>query len=241
MIGTLINVLAILLGTTLGTLIGSKIPERTRTLVTDALGLVSFLAAAGAAAAMWNTDFIKAVGDGWPILVVLASLLIGGLIGSGLRVEERLNNFGKVLERKFAKPNDANFVTGFVTASLIFCVGPMAILGSISDGLGEGNSLLILKSVMDGFAAIAFAAVLGWGVGASALAVLLYQGMWSAIGFGLGSILLDYQISAITAVGGLLLVGIGLRLLNIKDIAIGDLLPALVIAPLLALSLSAFR
>ena len=160
MIGTLINVVAILLGTALGTLIGGRIPSRTRTLVTDALGLVSFLAAAGAASAMWNSDFVNAVGEGWPILVVLGSLLIGGLIGSALRIEDRLNGFGKYLEKKFAKEGDGNFVAGFVSASLIFCVGPMAILGSISDGLGEGNSLLILKSVMDGFAAIAFAAAL---------------------------------------------------------------------------------
>ena len=234
MIGTLINVVAILIGTALGTLIGGRIPGRTRTLVTDALGLVSFLAAAGAASAMWNADFVEAVGEGWPILVVLGSLLIGGLIGSALRIEDRLNGLGKVLERKFSKSDDGNFVAGFVSASLIFCVGPMAILGSISDGLGEGNSLLILKSVMDGFAAIAFAAALGWGVAASALSVLVYQGAWSAVGFALGSVLAEYQIAAMTSVGGMLLVGIGMRLLNIKIIAIGDLLPALAIAPLLA-------
>ena len=235
MIGTLINVVAILIGTALGTLIGSRIPGRTRTLVTDALGLVSFLAAAAAVAAMWNADLVKAVGEGWPILVVLGSLLIGGLIGSALRIEDRLNGLGKVLERKFSQSDDGNFVAGFVSASLIFCVGPMAILGSISDGLGEGNSLLILKSVMDGFAAIAFAAALGWGVAASALSVLVYQGAWSAVGFALGSVLAEYQIAAMTSVGGMLLVGIGMRLLNIKIIAIGDLLPALAIAPLLAI------
>jgi len=183
---------------------------------------------------MWNADLVKAVGEGWPILVVLGSLLIGGLIGSALRIEDRLNGLGKILERKFSKSDDGNFVAGFVSASLIFCVGPMAILGSISDGLGEGNSLLILKSVMDGFAAIAFAAALGWGVAASALSVLVYQGAWSAVGFALGSVLAEYQIAAMTSVGGMLLVGIGMRLLNIKIIAIGDLLPALAIAPLLA-------
>ena len=243
MIGTLINVVAILIGTTLGTLIGSRIPNRTRTLVTDALGLVSFLAAAGAAAAMWNPDFESAVGEGWPILVVLGSLLIGGLIGSALRIEDRLNGLGKYLEQKFTKDKegDGNFVAGFVSASLIFCVGPMAILGSISDGLGEGNSLLILKSVMDGFAAIAFAAALGWGVGASALSVLVYQGAWSGVGFALGSVLSDYQISAMTSVGGMLLIGIGMRLLNFKIIAVGDLLPALAIAPLLAAFVATVR
>jgi uncharacterized membrane protein YqgA involved in biofilm formation len=117
---------------------------------------------------------------------------------------------------------------------LIFVIGPMAILGSISDGLGNGNELLILKSIMDGFAAIAFAAALGWGVGASAISVLIYQGAWSAIGALLGKILSDYQIDAITGVGGLLLIGIGLRLLNIKNIAIGDMLPAILVTPALA-------
>ena len=243
MIGTLINVVAILLGTALGTLIGGRIPSRTRTLVTDALGLVSFLAAAGAATAMWNPDFENAVGEGWPILVVLGSLLIGGLIGSALRIEDRLNGLGQYLEKKFTKDKegDGNFVAGFVSASLIFCVGPMAILGSISDGLGEGNSLLILKSVMDGFAAIAFAAAFGWGVGASSLSVLVYQGAWSGVGFALGSVLSDYQISAMTSVGGMLLIGIGMRLLNFKIIAVGDLLPALAVAPLLAAFISTVR
>jgi uncharacterized membrane protein YqgA involved in biofilm formation len=110
----------------------------------------------------------------------------------------------------------------------------MAILGSISDGLGNGNELLILKSIMDGFAAIAFAAALGWGVAASAISVLVYQGAWSAVGALLGTVLADYQIDAITGVGGLLLIGIGLRLLAIKTIAIGDMLPALLVTPALA-------
>ena len=115
----------------------------------------------------------------------------------------------------------------------------MAILGSISDGLGNGNELLILKSIMDGFAAIAFAAALGWGVAASAISVLLYQGAWSAVGALLGSVLGQYQIDAITGAGGLLLIGIGLKLLNIKSIAIGDMLPALFLAPIIATLVSA--
>ena len=160
-----------------------------------------------------------------------------------MRIEDRLNGLGTYLEKKFTKDKDGdgNFVAGFVSASLIFCVGPMAILGSISDGVGEGNSLLILKSVMDGFAAIAFAAALGWGVGASALSVLVYQGAWSGVGFALGSVLSDYQISAMTSVGGMLLIGIGMRLLNFKIIAVGDLLPALAVAPLLAAFISTVR
>ena len=234
MIGTLINVCTILVGTSIGVAVGAKIPTRTRTLITDALGLVTFISGASACAALWNSEYLDAVGGGKPILITLGALLLGGLLGSMLRIEERLESFGARLKRRFARENDSNFITGFVTASLIFVIGPMAILGSISDGLGQGNELLILKSIMDGFAAIAFAAALGWGVAASALIVLIYQGAWSAVGALLGSILQEYQIDSITGVGGLLLVGIGLKLLNIKSIAIGDMLPALFIAPLLA-------
>lgn len=234
LIGTLVNVATILLGTFIGVVVGSKIPGKTRTLITDALGLITFISGASACAALWNSSYLSAVGSGKPILITLGALLIGGVLGSLLRLEERLDGAGERLKRRFAREGDSDFVTGFVTASLIFVIGPMAILGSISDGLGNGNELLILKSIMDGFAAIAFAAALGWGVAASALSVLIYQGAWSAVGALLGSVLQEYQIDAITGVGGLLLIGIGLRLLNIKNIAIGDMLPALFIAPILA-------
>ena len=234
MIGTLVNVVTILLGSAIGVGIGQKIPMRTRTLITDALGLVTFISGASACAALWNSSYVREVGGGKPILITLGGLLIGGVLGSVLRLEERLEGAGERLKKRFARENDSDFITGFVSASLIFVIGPMAILGSISDGLGNGNELLILKSIMDGFAAIAFAAALGWGVAASAISVLIYQGAWSAVGALLGRILADFQIDAITGVGGLLLVGIGLRLLNLRTIAIGDMLPALFVAPVLA-------
>jgi len=233
-IGTIVNVITILVGSAIGVAVGAKIPNRTRTLITDALGLVTFISGASACVALWNSSYVNAVGGGKPILITLGGLLIGGVLGSLLTLEDRLERGGDKLRKKFARDEDSNFVTGFVSASLIFVIGPMAILGSISDGLGNGNELLILKSIMDGFAAIAFAAALGWGVAASAISVLIYQGAWSAIGALLGKILSDYQIDALTGVGGLLLIGIGLRLLNIKNIAIGDMLPALVVTPVLA-------
>jgi len=234
MIGTIVNVITILVGSAIGVAVGAKIPNRTRTLITDALGLVTFISGASACVALWNSSYVNAVGGGKPILITLGGLLLGGVLGSLLTLEDRLERGGNKLRKKFARDEDSNFVTGFVSASLIFVIGPMAILGSISDGLGNGNELLILKSIMDGFAAIAFAAALGWGVAASAISVLIYQGAWSAIGALLGKILSDYQIDALTGVGGLLLIGIGLRLLNIKNIAIGDMLPALVVTPVLA-------
>ena len=234
MIGTLINVITIVVGSAIGVAVGAKIPTRTRTLITDALGLITFISGASACAALWNSSYVQAVGGGKPILITLGGLLLGGVLGSLLRLEDRLERAGNKLREKFAREEDSNFITGFVSASLIFVIGPMAILGSISDGLGNGNELLILKSIMDGFAAIAFAAALGWGVAASAISVLIYQGAWSAIGALMGKILADYQIDAITGVGGLLLIGIGLRLLNIKSIAIGDMLPAILMTPVLA-------
>jgi uncharacterized membrane protein YqgA involved in biofilm formation len=234
MIGTVVNVLTILLGSAVGVAVGAKIPSRTRTLITDALGLITFVSGASACVALWNSSYIDAVGGGKPILITLGGLLIGGVLGSLLTIEDRLERGGDKLKERFAQKGDSNFVTGFVSASLIFVIGPMAILGSISDGLGNGNELLILKSIMDGFAAIAFAAALGWGVAASAISVLVYQGAWSAVGALLGTVLADYQIDAITGVGGLLLIGIGLRLLAIKTIAIGDMLPALLVTPALA-------
>jgi uncharacterized membrane protein YqgA involved in biofilm formation len=234
MIGTLVNVVTIIIGSAIGVAVGSKIPHRTRTLITDGLGLITFISGASACAALWNRSYIEAVGSGKPILITLGGLLIGGVIGSLLKIEDRLERAGDKLRGRFARDNDTNFITGFVTASLVFVIGPMAILGSISDGLGTGNELLILKSIMDGFAAIAFAAALGWGVAVSAVSVLIYQGAWSLIGAFLGEVLSGYQIDAITGVGGLLLLGIGLRLLSIKTIAIGDMLPALLVTPLLA-------
>ena len=188
---------------------------------------------------LWDAKLVDSVPQGFPLLIVLGSLLIGGLIGSFLRIESRLEAWGERLKKRFDRNGNSPFVEGFVTASLIFVIGPLAILGSISDGMSQGIDQLSLKSTLDFFAAIAFAAAMGWGVALSALPVGIYQGVWTVVGFGLGSILSDYQISAMTATGGILLLGISFKLLNIKQLAIGDLLPALALAPLLALAASA--
>jgi uncharacterized membrane protein YqgA involved in biofilm formation len=142
---------------------------------------------------------------------------------------------GIKLKSKLNRTGESTFVEGFVSASLIFVIGPLAILGSISDGMGSGIDQLILKSTLDGFTSIAFAASLGIGVALSSLPVGVYQFAWTAVGLYLGSILADYQIAAMTAVGGVLLIGISLRLLKIKEMAVANLLPALAIAPLFAL------
>jgi uncharacterized membrane protein YqgA involved in biofilm formation len=238
-VGTVINILGILLGAGIGVLMGNRIPENIRRLMTDVLGAITLIGAASAITALWNEDLTLSVPDGFPILIVLASLLLGGIIGSLCKIEERLESWGVNLKLRFDKGGESLFVEGFVTASLIFAIGPLAILGSISDGMGTGIDQLALKSTLDFFAALAFAAAFGWGVALSALPVGIYQGLWTVAGFLLGSILADYQVSAMTATGGILLLGIGLKLLDIKSISIGNLLPALALAPLFALAAEA--
>jgi len=238
--GTVLNILAIIIGGTLGVFIGGRISEKLRNLITDVLGCVTIISAADALSAYWDKDLQDAMPQGWVILVVVFSLLAGAVIGSLLRIEDRLEDFGIKLKKRFSKDSGSNFVEGFVSASLIFAIGPLAILGSISDGMGTGIDQLVLKSTLDGFTSLAFAASLGWGVALSSLPVGIYQFAWTAIGLFLGSILTNYQVSAMTAVGGFLLVGISLRLLRIKQIAVGNLLPALALAPLLALAAHQF-
>jgi uncharacterized membrane protein YqgA involved in biofilm formation len=233
--GTVLNILTIVIGGALGVFIGAKISEKLRNLVTDVLGCVTIISAADALSAYWDVELQKSMPRGWVILVVIFSLLVGALIGSALAIEDRLELVGNKLKSKFSKNSSSNFVEGFVSASLIFAIGPLAILGSISDGMGTGIDQLVLKSTLDGFAALAFAASLGWGVALSALPVGIYQFAWTAIGLFLGAVLTNYQVAAMTAVGGILLIGISLRLLRIKQIAVGNLLPALALAPLFAL------
>jgi uncharacterized membrane protein YqgA involved in biofilm formation len=236
-IGTVVNVATVLLGSGIGVLVGHRLPHRTRDVVTDALGLVTLLIAALSALAVTDTVLSDAVGDSAPVLIVLGSLLLGGIAGSLLRVEHRLEGFGGFLQARLSRDRASverrRFIEGFVAASMLFCVGPLTILGSLSDGLGNGADQLLLKATLDGFAAIAFAASFGWGVAASALIVLAVQGSLTVLGAALGSFLPDAHLSALTATGGLLLVGVGLRLLQIKHVPVGDLLPALIVAPLL--------
>jgi uncharacterized membrane protein YqgA involved in biofilm formation len=244
-IGTLVNVGTVLVGGTLGVLVGHRLPERTRKVVTDGLGLVTLLIAGTSAAAINDQGLSDAVGDSAPILIVLGSLLLGGIAGSLLRLEDRLEGFGGWLQRRLTPAEGsegrARFIEGFVTASIIFCAGPLTILGSITEGVGNGADQLLLKSALDGFAAIAFAASFGWGVVASALAVLVIQGSLTLLGAGLGDFLPDPELAALTTTGGLLLVGVALRLLELKQVKVADLLPALVVAPLLTAAVAAWR
>ncbi|MFY9331313.1 MAG: DUF554 domain-containing protein [Candidatus Nanopelagicales bacterium] len=240
--GTLLNMAAIVIGSGIGVIAGSRLPDRTRDLISQALGLVVLVVAALNVAALFDAEWIDDVGSSAPILIVLASVVIGGVIGSLLRIEQRLEGIGGWLQTRFSRSSGTEarrrFIEGFVDASLLFCIGPLAILGALSDGLGEGIEQLALKSTLDGVASIAFAASLGWGVALSAIAVGIVQGTLTILGVFLGAVVAASAVSAITATGGVLIIGIGLRLLRISTIAVGDLLPALVIAPVITVVLT---
>jgi len=238
-VGTIFNIITIILGAFIGIFVGEKLREKSRELITDALGLVTILGAASAIIPLFSDQYTSKIPDGWSTMPILMALLFGGLLGSALKIEDRFEELGNFLRRRF-RSKQSTFVEGFLSSSLLFVIGPLAILGSISDGMGNGIDQLTLKSILDGFAAMAFASSLGWGVAASAIPVGIYQGAWTAVGFFLGNIMELYQVDAMTITGGLLLLGIGLRLLKIKMIPVGNFLPALFLAPIFALLLSAF-
>lgn len=239
--GTALNVVAIAIGSGIGITLGNRLKGQTQKLITDILGLVTLLGAASALIPLWSTSFNAELPKSSSLLLILGSMLIGGLIGSALKLEQRLDSFGENLRKKFKASEESPFIEGFVSSSLLFVIGPLAILGSISDGASQGIDQLILKSSLDFFAAMAFASTLGWGVAASAIPVAIYQGFWTIVGLAAGSVLSQYQIDAMTICGGLMLVGISLRLLDIKRIPVANLLPALVIAPTIATVLHLFK
>ncbi|MGI8718539.1 MAG: DUF554 family protein [Lapillicoccus sp.] len=250
-LGTVINVAAVLVGGLLGMAVGHRFPTRTRSVVTDCLGLVTLLVAGLSCVSVTDPALRAAVGTGVPVLVVLGSLVVGGLAGSLLRLEDRLEGLAALVHGRMSRrapraatvgtPGRERFIEGWLSASLLFCVGPLTILGSLSDGLGRGIEQLTLKSVLDGFAAMAFASSFGAGVLVSAVSVAVVQGSLTVVGVLLGNVLPQAHVAALTATGGLLLVGIGLRLLRIRDVPVGDMLPALLVAPLLTAAVGALR
>ena len=232
--GTLINVLAIAAGGSIGMISGGRLNERTKSLITDVLGCITLLAAADAASSLWKPSFVRALPQGWTLLGTLFAMILGGAVGTLLNLQDRLEGFGEKLRNRFGG-DERSFISGFMAATLLFAIGPLAILGSISDGMGNGITQLALKSTLDFFAALAFASTFGVGVIASIIPVGIYQGSWTTVGYFLGSVMTDYQVAAMTVTGGLLLFGISLRLLNIKHMRVGDLLPSLIFAPIVAL------
>ena len=237
--GTLVNVFTVLAGASLGLLIGNRLPERTRSLVIDCLGLVTIVIGIFASLSMASDAVVASLGGGVGLLVVLGALLPGALLGSWLRLTERVEAAAEHLRRRFGRDGSHHFVEGLITPVLVFCVGPLTIMGSISDGLGRGSQQLLVKSVLDGFASVAFAASLGVGVLFSAGAVGIIQGGLTLTAFLLGGFLAPAQVDLLEATGGVILMGLGLRLLEIRDVMVADMLPALAIAPALTWGVSA--
>ncbi len=220
-------------------LLGNRLPEKMSRTLTDAMGLVVLVIGALNLLELTNESFANATGVFPTILVVLASLLLGGVTGSLMNIEGRLEQFGTWLQAKTKGKGDKDlFIQGFVNAALLFTIGPMAILGALQDGLGQGFDELALKSTLDGFTSVAFSATMGWGVAFSAIPVGLWQGVLTILSATLGAVLSDAAVAAITATGGILLLGTGLRLLQIRMVSVADLLPALIFAPLITLVLA---
>jgi uncharacterized membrane protein YqgA involved in biofilm formation len=230
-IGTMINIATVLVGGTLGLTFGPRLKARFRETVIMALGLFTL--------AIGINMFIGSLGvEGENPLVPLVSLLLGGLMGEWCRIEDRLKSLGSWLEVKLTRGGEpaegSRFIRGFLSASLLFCVGPMTILGSIQDGLTGDYQLLAIKSVLDGFAALALASTLGIGVLFSTLVVLTYQGGISLLAAQAQTFLDEVMMAEISAVGGVLLLGLAIgTLLELRPVRAGNLLPALIVAPLL--------
>lgn len=231
-LGTAVNVLAVVVGSLVGMMIGDRLPSRTRSLVTTILGIFVLVLAAQCITTITSPALVDIIGRSTTV-VVLVGMILGAMIGAGLRVEKVLGSLGARLQKLLSANSDANrFVEGFVTASLIFCVGPLTVLGSINDGLGLGSEQLVIKSALDFFTAIAFASFLGSGVLASAVSVAVVQGSLTLLGLLLGDVLGPAEIDALTVAGGIILVALALRLLDIRWVPVGDLLPALLTVPL---------
>ncbi len=232
MTGTFLNIATVLIGGIIGLIFGARIPDKLKSTVIAGMGLFT--------AAMGFQMFIKTENP----LIVLGSLLIGTLLGEWWRIEDGLQNLGKYLEQRFSKADDDGsnkFVRGFLTASLLFCVGPMTILGSIQDGLTGDYNLLAVKSVLDGFASLAFASTLGVGVMFSTIVILVYQGGISLLAAQLNALVTASMMNELTATGGVILLGLAISsLLEIKKIRVGNMLPGLVVAPLIVWVLSLF-
>jgi uncharacterized membrane protein YqgA involved in biofilm formation len=230
MTGTLLNIATVLIGGVIGLLFGTRIPDKLKETVIAGMGLFT--------AAMGIQMFLNTENP----LIVLGALLIGTLLGEWGRIEDGLQNLGEFLEQRFSKEIEQGsnrFVRGFLTASLLFCVGPMTILGSIQDGLTGDYNLLAVKSVLDGFASLAFASSLGVGVLFSTIIILVYQGGISLLAGQLDALVTPSMMNELTATGGVILLGLAISsLLEIKKIRVGNMLPGLGIAPLIVWVLS---
>lgn len=233
MIGTIINVLTVAVGSALGLLIGDRLPKNIQQSVVSGLALVTIVVGVQNSLLSGN------------IIIPLISLIIGVIIGETLNIEKALNDFGGWLQSRFntqpASPHSTEadpharerFIQGFITASLVFCVGPLTFIGSLQDGMSGNYQLLAIKATLDGFASLAFAASFGIGVSFSIITIIVVQGGLALVGSLVGNIMTDPMINEMTATGGLLLIGLAIIMLELKPIRVANFLPSLLIAPLI--------
>ncbi len=221
-LGTLINTATVLIGGMVGIAMGDKIPDRVRVIVVQVIGMVTI--------GLGLSDLLKTHNMVFPLL----GMVFGAVIGELLRIEDRLEGIGEVIRKRFAKRQDpGRFISGFVTATLLFCIGPLTILGAIQDASGETPQLYIIKGTLDGFMSVIFGAIHGVGVLFSAVSVFVVQGTLTLFGTQLDSLLNDRMRIELFATGGLAVMAIGLNLLDIKKIRLGSLLPGLIVTPVL--------
>jgi uncharacterized protein len=221
-LGTLINTATVLIGGMAGIAMGDKIPDRVRLIVVQVIGMVTI--------GLGLSDLLKTHNMVFPLL----GMVFGAVIGEVLRIEDRLEGIGEIIRKRFAKRQDPGpFISGFVTATLLFCIGPLTILGAIQDASGETPQLYIIKGTLDGFMSVIFGAIHGVGVLFSAVSVFVVQGTLTLFGTQLDSLLNDRMRIELFATGGLAVMAIGLNLLDIKKIRLGSLLPGLIMTPVL--------
>ena len=221
-LGTLINTATVLAGGGLGLLIGNRIPDRIRVVIVQVIGLVSI--SIGLRYVIETENFV------FP----LVGMVIGSIVGELLKIEDRLTQFGELLRRKFSRVDtESNFVTGFVTATLLFCVGPLTILGAIEDASGRTPQLYIIKGTLDGFMMIILSALYGVGAMFSSVSVFVVQGSLTLFGTSLDTLLTDRMRLELFAAGGIAVLAIGINLLEIQRIRLGALLPGIIITPIL--------
>jgi len=219
MLGTIVNVAAVVVGTIIGCVLKHAIPEKIQKIIMQAVGLG--VVSIGVASAIQTQN---------PVLFVI-SLALGASLGKAIGIENGLEKVGNKLQDRFSSSGNT-VAEGFVTATLIYCVGAMTILGSIQSGLTGNHELLFTKSILDGIVSIVLASTLGFGVGLSAIVILLFQGSITLGASFVAPLMTDVVMQELTAVGGALIIGIGINLLDIKKMHVGDMLPAIFIPPI---------
>jgi uncharacterized membrane protein YqgA involved in biofilm formation len=246
--GTIVNVITVAVGSLAGLSVASSLPERYRTIVLQSLGLVTITLGIDAAVLNFSETVkqFSPLGEGGNTyaarlaMVMIASLLLGAIIGTAFRLHERIESAGGWIHRRFSQQDGHQFAEGFLTASVIFCVGPLTLLGCLENGAHGNPSFLYIKSLLDGFCSMALASSLGWGVFASVLTVLIFQGGLSLLAYAVAEPLHPVSIGLMTTVGGVILLATAMMILDLKKIAVANLLPGVFLPPLLVWTVERF-